>query len=659
MEKIKLDSFINFKFLSGMKVSPNFQKVAFAIAHTELDKNEYHYDLYLKEDDKNKKLFSMKKNNNYIWENDESILFSYTKTKKEEKILKEHHTIYYRYDLLTKSIEMAYDFPFSCVIVKVLSNDKLLISSKMTEFEHQLYLKIDDQRKTIVDQMKKDELYENINEIPFYFNGEGFTTNKKNQLFIYHTDTKLITPIVEKDFSVGVVRVSDNNQKIYYTGEKIVNKRNLTSKIYAYHINEERTECIYQNDDYSISNIYLLENQIIVAASNMQVYGLNQNDDFYVLQDNSMNLLARFGESIGSTVGADVRLGANPNHFVYQNKLYFTTTSDDHVNLCTLSLDGFIEEVYQMNGSLDGIFRIKDQVYTVGLYKQKLQEIYLIDLENKQLKQQSRFNQNVLKNHYVAIPKEYIVKYDSHEVKGFVLFPKDYHPSKKYPAILNIHGGPKTVYGKVYYHEMQYWANEGYIVFFANPRGSDGKGDEFADIRGKYGTIDYADLMAFTKHVIKKVEAIDEKRLFVTGGSYGGFMTNWIVGQTHMFRAAATQRSISNWLSFYGTSDIGYHFSKDQTDGHPNLDTSKLWDQSPIKYAMNINTPLLFIHSDQDYRCPIEQAMQLYTILKERNVQSKLVWFKGETHELSRSGKPQARIKRLNEITNWFNAFKV
>ena len=135
-------------------------------------------------------------------------------------------------------------------------------------------------------------------------------------------------------------------------------------------------------------------------------------------------------------------------------------------------------------------------------------------------------------------------------------------------------------------------------------------------------------------------------------------MTNWIVSHTDRFKAAATQRSISNWISFYGTSDIGFYFAKDQTDGHPLLDTDKLWAQSPLKYAMHVKTPLLFIHSDEDYRCPIEQAMQFYSVLKTNQVDTKLVWFKGENHDLSRGGKPQARLKRLNEITNWFEKYQ-
>ena len=368
--------------------------------------------------------------------------------------------------------------------------------------------------------------------------------------------------------------------------------------------------------------------------------------------------MAKCFHSLGNSLGSDARLGASPSYLTYQNKLYIVSTVDDHNELFELDLNGNYQSIYKMNGSIDGLVLVNQSFYIIGLYQQKLQEIYKLDLKDQKLTPITSVNRKNLRNVYIAKPKSIVYKDSSHEVKGFILYPKDYDKTKKYPAILDIHGGPKTVYGSVYYHEMQVWANKGYFVLYANPRGSDGKGNEFADIRGKYGTIDYQDLMNFTDLVLKKTKAIDPNQLFVTGGSYGGFMTNWIVGHTDRFKAAATQRSISNWLSFHGTSDIGYYFSKDQTDGHPNVDTDKLWEQSPMKYALNIKTPLLFIHSDEDYRCPIEQAMQLYTILKEKGLPSKFVWFKGENHELSRGGKPQARLKRLREITDWFENYK-
>ncbi|MDD4078523.1 MAG: S9 family peptidase, partial [Eubacteriales bacterium] len=221
--------------------------------------------------------------------------------------------------------------------------------------------------------------------------------------------------------------------------------------------------------------------------------------------------------------------------------------------------------------------------------------------------------------------------------------------------ILDIHGGPKTVYGEVFFHEMQYWANAGYFVFFCNPRGSDGRGNEFADIRGKYGTIDYDDLMAFTDAVLAKYPGIDQERVGVTGGSYGGFMTNWIIGHTDRFRAAASQRSIANWVSMGFTSDIGFYFEEDQVSTTPWQDIDKVWWHSPLKYADKVSTPTLFIHSEEDYRCWLAEGLQMFTALKYFGVEARLCMFRGETHELSRSGKPKHRIRRLREITDWFD----
>ena len=197
-----------------------------------------------------------------------------------------------------------------------------------------------------------------------------------------------------------------------------------------------------------------------------------------------------------------------------------------------------------------------------------------------------------------------------------------------------------------------------YFVIYCNPTGSDGRGRKFADIRGKYGSIDYLDIMNFVDECIRLYPQMDKNHLYETGGSYGGFMTNWIIGHTNRFKACASQRSISNWLSFYGTSDIGVLFACDQNEADLWKDTAKMWNSSPLKYAVNVKTPTLFIHSNEDYRCPMEQGMQMYTALISNKIDAKLVYFKGENHELSRSGKPSHRLKRLNEITNWFKNHK-
>jgi len=195
-------------------------------------------------------------------------------------------------------------------------------------------------------------------------------------------------------------------------------------------------------------------------------------------------------------------------------------------------------------------------------------------------------------------------------------------------------------------------------VVFCNPRGSDGKGNEFSDIRGKYGTIDYDDLMNFLDLALDSYADMDRNNQFVTGGSYGGFMTNWIIGHTDRFRAAASQRCISNWISMFNTTDIGYYFADDQNFSSPWDNQEKLWWHSPLKYADQVKTPTLFIHSEEDYRCWLTEGLQMFTALKYHNVESRLCMFRGENHELSRSGKPKHRLRRLTEIDEWFDKFK-
>ena len=222
---------------------------------------------------------------------------------------------------------------------------------------------------------------------------------------------------------------------------------------------------------------------------------------------------------------------------------------------------------------------------------------------------------------------------------------------------MNIHGGPRCAYGTGFFHEMQYWANKGYAVIFANPRGSSGNGSGHALLKGDFGGRDYDDLMSFVDATLDQIDFIDSSRLGVTGGSYGGVMTNWIIGHTDRFRAAASQRSISNWTSFEAMSDIGYNFGQNYTGGNPWNNVEALWNQSPLAYADKVKTPTLFIHSEEDYRCPLPEGIQMYSALQFFGVPSRIVIFKDENHELSRNGKPLNRIKRLQEIINWFEKY--
>jgi dipeptidyl aminopeptidase/acylaminoacyl peptidase len=204
-------------------------------------------------------------------------------------------------------------------------------------------------------------------------------------------------------------------------------------------------------------------------------------------------------------------------------------------------------------------------------------------------------------------------------------------------------------------HEFQVLAAEGYAVFYINPWGSGGYTQEYQkDLPGHYGEQDYQDLLEATDYVVKKYPWVDAKRVGVLGGSYGGYMTNWIVTHTTRYKAAVTMRSISNWVSFFGVSDIGWTFGVHEVKGLPWENEEQYMAKSPIRFVKNVKTPTLVLHSDEDWRCPPEQGEQFFVALKYLGVPTKLVKFPGENHELSRSGKPKHREIRLQHILAWF-----
>ncbi len=247
---------------------------------------------------------------------------------------------------------------------------------------------------------------------------------------------------------------------------------------------------------------------------------------------------------------------------------------------------------------------------------------------------------------------------DGVELEGWLMKPVNFEPGKKYPAVLEIHGGPAVTYGLSFFHEFQLLTSNGFGVFYCNPRGSLGYGEWFAQqVIADQGGMDYQDIMSLRDYM-DMVEWVDSTKVGVTGGSYGGYMTNWIVGHTDRFHAAVTQRSISNWYTKYGTSDIGFYGNR-KGMGMRDLWDSEGWlmERSPIRYVQNVNTPVLIIHSEQDYRCPMEQAEQWYIALKRLGKTVEFARFAGESHELSRSGKPWNRRERLRHILRWFDKF--
>lgn len=252
----------------------------------------------------------------------------------------------------------------------------------------------------------------------------------------------------------------------------------------------------------------------------------------------------------------------------------------------------------------------------------------------------------------LAEPDHFTVISDGEAIDVWVFLPSG---DDQVPALLNIHGGPATQYGYTFLDEFQVYTGAGYGVVACNPRGASGRGLDFvrAVIGEGWGSVDEADVTAALDAALERSPRLDARRVGIMGGSYGGFLTAWLIARQDRYRSAVVERALLGWPSFGGTSDIGATFGRtylnvDLPEGH-----DRLWEASPLSLAHQITTPTLIIHSENDFRCPIEQAEQLFMTLKKGNIPSEFLRFPGEGHELSRSGQPRHRLERFEAVLDW------
>jgi dipeptidyl aminopeptidase/acylaminoacyl peptidase len=344
--------------------------------------------------------------------------------------------------------------------------------------------------------------------------------------------------------------------------------------------------------------------------------------------------------------------------------IYFLINDKGATLLCRVSLDGEVKRVIE--GKMTVLdFSLDDYGSLIAFTSTDAttpSELWVKDKES--MKRVTDINKELLNKLKISDPKEFwFTASDGVLIQGWIIKPYDFKEGEKYPMILEIHGGPRIPYGyllKAAEHEFQVLAEHGFVVVFTNPRGSLGYGEAFAaHTAGHWLERDYEDLMEAVAYVIDTCPFVDPDRLGVCGGSYGGLMANWIVGHTDRFKAAVACRCVSNFLNYTGTSDVAFR---------PTLTDEYSWGEapwdnpeqhlkvSPIMYIKNIKTPLLLIHSEEDYRDPIDQAEQIFAGLKKLKKEVEFVRFPGESHELSRSGKPKHRVERLQHIVRWFDS---
>ena len=686
LKPIELEDITRYRIPSGLCYSPDGKRLAFQVTRTDLDKNTYHSDVYIVMHDEAIHDDAIHDDSEHgdaglsnaascaarrvtwsidasvvLWEDDITLIIRRTLPDAEPGT-----TELFRLSMDGGEAMPWITLPFALGRLEKLSSGYIAEGS-IEMSDPDAYLDDAETRKKKAEKKKEEEDYHVVDEIPYWFNGRGYTSGRRSALFLIKViDGKPVCRrLTSPTFNVDsfAVHRAEGCDTLYYAGSEKLHRQSMYNQLFAWRETsdgKDETTVLQAGEGYSFSDLFVLDGQLYVQACDMKTFGLNQTPDICVVTKDEVRKVFTPPVSLYSSVLGDTAEGGGGS-CAGEGEYLTLATVEAHNAVFALKpgAEGQLScrTLWEEEGMVCSMTACRDRIAMIYQDWAHVAEVFEMNRDGSGMTKVTALNDDALDGRYIAEPHRLDYTSCGYDLRGWVLLPDGFSAEKSYPAVLDIHGGPRCAYGETFFHEMQLWAARGFVVFFTNIKGSDGRGDSFADIRGDYGGTDFRNLMDFTDAVLKACPNIDPARVCVTGGSYGGFMTNWIIGHTDRFCCAASQRSISNWVSMSFISDIGPFFGPDQCgaeglfgDGN----TGKMWAQSPLKYAASARTPTLFIHSEEDYRCPLPEGMQMMQALAAGGVETRMVIFRGENHELSRSGRPKHRIRRLKEITGWF-----
>ncbi|HEX6290835.1 MAG TPA: S9 family peptidase [Herpetosiphonaceae bacterium] len=522
------------------------------------------------------------------------------------------------------------------------------------------------------DEKKQQEIHdEKVYEgrMPFKFDGVGLLEERRSQIYRIHRDGSECTQITTLERDAGRPMWSPDGRRIAFTSQGTdVPEYKWVDNLYVVDVDGSDlrqitrsvgpvSEPVWSPDGTRIA--YLGHDRRRGNATTMKVLVANLEDCSTCCISEALT-----GE-VGELASGDSHIGSpsyrtTRPYWDRQERVTFEALVHGRAGLYRVAASGGeIESISTSGLSVVAFTQRGDTIAFIGETNARSGEVYTMR-EGHRLQRRSHAGDHFFSTYRIQPPEHVQFKgADGWDLEGWVIRPLDMEQAseQRHPLIVYVHGGPHTAYGNGFFHEFQVLAAAGFGIFFTNPRGSSSYGEEFADaVRHHFGEKDYEDVM-HAADLAASWEWVDEQRMGIMGGSYGGFMTNWIITHTDRFAAACSQRSISNLYSFAGTSDVGPEFSLDEYGDLPWRDEELLMSKSPIRYVQNVKTPTLILHQEQDHRCPIEQAEQLYSALVVLGVPVKLVRFPDEGHELPRAGQPQRRVNRMGHIVDWFTRY--
>jgi dipeptidyl aminopeptidase/acylaminoacyl peptidase len=506
-----------------------------------------------------------------------------------------------------------------------------------------------------------------IRRIDYKWDGRGIFDGERVHLFVFSFESEETKQFTDGDYDVLSASWSPDGSRIAFISNieiiEDVMHYLFYKKIYTVSLEGGEPVMLYdgvKDDVGGINSLSWSHDGKYVAFSGRLIGDLKEdvykNTELWAITSDGSkvnNLTDSFDRSI-HVWGMGVIWGHD------SSEIYFLAPNHGAVNIYKVNLMTKKVEPVTNEKFTAGNFTIsKDNSIIAFTASNETTPVELWLKKDLGVSQLTNFSKKYYKGYDFVKPEEFWCQTNEGiKVHGWIMKPKGFKEGKKYPTILEIHGGPHGMYGYSFNHENQVLTDHGYVVIYTNPRASRGYGEAFAaPVYGLWGELDSKDIMYALDYAIEQNGFIDEERLGVTGLSYGGYMTNWLIGHTNRFKAAVSRNSLTNMHSAWGTSDIGwmgYEISRSKT---PWDDLEFYMKQSPLYYIKNIETPLLLIHCEEDHRCPMEQSEQLYTGLKRLGKEVEFVRFPGESHVMIGIGKPRHRVERLRHLLRWFDRY--
>lgn len=656
MKTIDIDSFVDICLLGSPRFSPDGRLAAFLARRPSRERNAYLSDVYLL--DRESMSVSLLTNSgnvtDFFWSSPDTILYSavpetgpYAALRRRDK----EFVVYYEISAHGGEGREACCIPLPVKEFCRVGETGLMLKAFCRRDWMDFYRLSPQERQN--SPLLEEDCCHVYDEYPFWQDGQEDTNGRRMGLWLYDQRDGSLRLLTPPDFDVS--KWEYHGGRLVYSGAAYGREaRPLSDGVYLMELDTGRTRCVMEPGTYAVDTLTMLYDKIFLTRHDCRRNWARESRSLFFADLDTLEL--RFIGPNDCHVG---RLSAATDSQWVDGRLlhstgekvYFCTILEGEVRICSIDRAGQWQEELRTRGSCSG-FAVKDgEILWCGQREGGLPELYLGQ------RQISHFNDGYRASHSIC-PLEPLraLSPDGTEVRGFMVRPADYQPGRRYPAVLHIHGGPCMAFLDIYYHDVQVWANHGYFVFFCDPRGSDGRGKAYADISGRYGTVDYEDVMAFLDRALAVCPEVDPGRLGVVGGSYGGFMTSWIVGHTDRFTCAVALRPVTNWVTLELLSDIGQHFVLREMGTCTAENPEELWRRSPMRYAYAVKTPTLFIHSDHDFCTHMVESVAMYTALRNAGTETELCVIKGESHGLSRGGRPRQRILRMERILTWLDA---